>query len=122
MDGLELRLGLVDDRRHFRLLVRGEVEFFGQVLEGISEVMATGAAMTAWAAVLGVFSGESAGAAERQRAGDCECNKFGFHEFIFCLSRRGWDCASAMDDRGVRWLVTKKFQPQARSRNCRGSC
>ncbi len=82
MDGLDLGLRLVDDRRDFRLLVRRQVQLLGEMLERVAPLAMSHPAV---AAVFAVFRSAcvKAEGAERERATNRKCNKCSFHELCF---------------------------------------
>ena len=83
MDGLDLGLRLVDDRRDFRLLVRRQVQLLGEMFERVATLaVAHHPAVAAAFAVFLSFGVKSEGA-ERERATNRKCNECSFHELCF---------------------------------------
>lgn len=80
VDRHDLWLGLIDDRRDFRLLFRRQVQFLGEMFERIAVVHHHHSTVTRTARTLGVKSD----AAEGEARGYGECDKCSFH-ILFCL-------------------------------------
>ena len=73
MDRLNLRPGLVEDWLHLGLLIRGQIQIFGQVLERIA------APRVAMTMPFGIVRLDRNNTAERESARDDKSSDFRFH-------------------------------------------
>ena len=75
MNGLHLRLHLLDDRVDLRLLLRRQVEALGHMFHAPPHVAAASGAMSVSAVFFFAlsFSLECGATTQRKRAGNCQC-------------------------------------------------